>query len=321
MRIGNVELDSNYFLAPLAGVSDVAYRGIAGRMGAALTYTEMVSSKAIVYKNKNTNILLDTSQDVVPVAVQLFGSDPQFISESIKMIEDLPFSIIDFNMGCPVPKVVKNGEGSALMNNPKLIYEIISTAKKTTNKPITAKIRKGFEKENALEVAKAIEEAGADAIAIHGRTRGQYYSGKADWDIIAEIKDELKIPVIGNGDVDSPEKFVEMLNYTKCDAVLIGRAAQGNPFIFRQIKEYLETGTYENVKLAELKEVIFEHAEKLILTKGERVGMQELRKHVAWYIHGMHGASNLRKEAMSMVCLDDLKSLLLKIDVLTTDSN
>lgn len=312
-QIGDIKFDTNCFLAPLAGVSDVAYRGIAGRMGAGLTYTEMVSSKAIVYKNKNTEMLLDTSYDVSPVAVQLFGNDPKFIAESIKIIEEYPFALIDFNMGCPVPKVVKNGEGSALMNDPKLIYEIISAAKKSTKKPVTAKIRKGFESCNALEIAKVLEAAGADAVAIHGRTRGQYYSGKADWDIIASIKRKVNIPVIGNGDVNSPEKFVEMLKYTNCDAVLIGRAAQGNPFIFKQIKSYLDTGIYSEPSVEELKDIIREHAENLMNTKGERVGMQELRKHVAWYIYGMQGAASLRKDAMSMCVPEDLEKFLIKI--------
>lgn len=317
MKIGNVSFAGNIFLAPLAGVSDLAFRHVAGEYGADLTYTEMVSCKAIVYNNKNTKSLLDTSLDIAPVAVQLFGSDPKFIYESIKMIDDMNFSIIDFNMGCPVPKVVRNGEGSALLNNPKLIYDIISTARKATNKPITAKIRKGFDKVNAVEVSKVIEEAGGSCVAIHGRTRGQYYSGEADWDIIAEVKSRVNIPVIGNGDITSPEKCKQIFEYTGCDAVMIGRAAQGNPFIFKQIKQYMEKGKYDVVEIKELLDVMKKHADLLIKTKGEKTGYSELRKHIAWYTHGMRNASSIRRECMRINNYSDFLNV---IDHIMIDS-
>ena len=245
LQIGNVTLDNNIILAPMAGVSDLPFRLLCREQGAGLVCMEMVSAKAIYYNNKNTENLMEIHPQELPVSLQLFGSDPDIISEMAKRIEDRPFALLDINMGCPVPKVVNNGEGSALLKNPKLVEKILSKLVKAVRKPVTVKIRKGFDDEhvNAVEIAKIAESCGVAAVAVHGRTREQYYSGKADWDIIAKVKDAVKIPVIGNGDVDSPMAAGALLEQTGCDGVMIGRAAQGNPWIFRDVVSFLENGT------------------------------------------------------------------------------
>ena len=247
LQIGNVTLDNPVILAPMAGVSDLPFRLLCREMGAALVCMEMVSAKAIYYNNKNTDSLMEIHPEEVPASLQLFGSDPQILAEMAKRIEERPFSILDLNMGCPVPKVVNNGEGSALTKDPKLVEQILTVLVKAINKPVTVKIRKGFDDDhvNAVEIAKIAEACGVAAVAVHGRTRAQYYSGQADWDIIAQVKDAVKIPVIGNGDVDSPEKAKAILEQTGCDGVMIGRAAEGNPWIFREVVSYLENGTGE----------------------------------------------------------------------------
>ena len=286
LKIGDVVLGNNVILAPMAGVSDLPFRLLCKEQGAGLLGMEMVSAKAIMYNSKNTEALMEIHPDEMPVSLQLFGSDADIISEMAKRIEDRPFSILDINMGCPVPKVVNNGEGSALMKNPALVREIVSKTVEAVCKPVTVKIRKGFDGEhaNAVEIAKAAEDAGAAAVAVHGRTREEFYSGKADWKIIAEVKKAVNIPVIGNGDVTDGESAKRMLEETGCDGVMIGRAARGNPWIFREVTAYLENGRKEpRPEAEEVKDVILRHAELQTRYKGEYIGIREMRKHIALY--------------------------------------
>ena len=270
---------------------------------------EMISAKAIYYNNKNTEELLTIHPQETPVSLQLFGSDPKILSEMAKRIQERPFSILDFNMGCPVPKVVNNGEGSALMRSPKLAEEILSALVKAVDKPVTVKIRKGFDEAhcNAVELARIAEGCGAAAIAVHGRTREQYYSGRADWDIIRQVKQAVKIPVIGNGDVDSPRKAREMLEQTGCDGVMIGRAAQGNPWIFRDTVCYLETGEVPKPpEPEEKKQTVLEHARLQLQYKGEYTAVREMRKHLAWYTAGMPHSARFRQAINSMETFEEL---------------
>ena len=274
---------------------------------------EMVSAKAIMYNNRNTEQLLTIHPDERPVSLQLFGSDPKIMSEMAKRIEERPFAILDINMGCPVPKVVKNGEGSALMKDPKLVYEIVSSMVKAIEKPVTVKIRKGFDDDhvNAVEIARIIEEAGAAAVAVHVRTREQYYSGKADWDIIRQVKEAVSIPVIGNGDVTSPERAEELVRRTGCDGVMIARGAQGNPWIFSEMITYEETGVVPPRPVKEeLKEMMLRHARLQLEYKGEYSGIREMRKHVAWYTKGIPGAARLREKINAVESLGELENLL-----------
>lgn len=274
---------------------------------------EMISAKAIQYNNKNTKALLEIHPEEEPVSLQLFGSDPEVISEIAKRIEELPFAILDINMGCPVPKIVRNGEGSALMNQPKLVHEIVSKTVKAIQKPVTVKIRKGFNDEsiNAVEIAKIIEDAGAAAVAVHGRTREQYYSGKADWDIIRQVKEAVSIPVIGNGDVVSGESALAMMRETGCDGVMIGRGAQGNPWIFSELVEYEKTGVMpERPSNEELKEMMLRHARLQIQYKGEYLGIREMRKHVSWYTTGLKNSAKLRGEINAVESYAELEELL-----------
>ncbi len=315
MRIGNVTLDNNIILAPMAGVTDLPFRLLCKEQGAGLLCMEMVSAKAIYYNNKNTEALMEIDERELPVSLQLFGSDADIMSEMAKRIEEKPFAILDINMGCPVPKVAGNGEGSALMKNPALVREIVSKVVKAIEKPVTVKIRKGFDEEhvNAVEIAKIIEDCGAVAVAVHGRTREQYYSGKADWDIIRQVKEAVSIPVIGNGDVTGPEAAKKMLEETGVDGIMIGRAARGNPWIFKQIKEYLETGVLpQKPSLEEVREMMLRHAKMQLECKGEYTGIREMRKHVAWYTAGYPNSARLRAKINEVETYEELTELLMR---------
>ena len=313
LKIGDVSLKNNLILAPMAGVTDLPFRLLCKEQGAGLLCMEMVSAKAIYFNNRNTEELLTIDDREPPVSLQLFGSDPDIISEMAKKIENRPFSILDINMGCPVPKVAGNGEGSALMKNPKLVEEIVSKTAKAIKKPVTVKVRKGFDDEhiNAVEIARIAESAGAAAVAVHGRTREQYYSGKADWDIIRQVKEAVKIPVIGNGDVTSPEAARQLMETTGCDGIMIGRGAQGNPWIFQQILHWMETGEEEpKPDLEEVKAMILRHARMLVEYKGAYTGIREMRKHVAWYTAGYPNSAKLRARVNEIESLEALEHLI-----------
>ena len=313
LKIGNIELENRYILGPMAGVTDLPFRLLCKEQGAGLLCMEMVSAKAIYYNNRNTESLLEIHPDETPVSLQLFGSDPKIMSEMAKRIEERPFAILDVNMGCPVPKVVRNGEGSALMKEPKLVYEIVSALVKAIDKPVTVKIRKGFDDDhvNAVEIAKIIEEAGAAAVAVHGRTREQYYSGKADWDIIRQVKEAVSIPVIGNGDVTSPQKADELVRQTGCDGIMIARGAQGNPWIFSEMIHWEETGELPpRPDKDEIRKMMLRHARLQLEYKGEFCGIREMRKHVAWYTKGLKGASRMREKVNAVESLEELENLL-----------
>lgn len=312
IKIGKTELKNPWILAPMAGVCDLPFRVLCTEMGAGMTCMEMVSAKAIMYNNKNTEELMAIDPREECVSLQLFGSDPQIMAEQAKRIEERPFAILDINMGCPVPKIVNNGEGSALMKDPCLAGKIISAVASAIDKPVTVKIRKGFDENNinAVEMAHIAQESGAAAVAIHGRLRAQFYSGKADWDIIRQVKEAVDIPVIGNGDVVGYDSAMAMINETGCDAVMIGRAAEGNPWIFKELNTRSAGLEYESPGVDEIKCMILRHAEMLIKTKGEYIGSREMRKHAAWYTQGLPNSSRLRGKLNEVESIEDLKEVL-----------
>ena len=317
LQIGNVTLENNLILAPMAGVSDLPFRLLCREQGAGLVCMEMVSAKAILYKNRNTEELLTIDPKEHPVSLQLFGSDPDIISEIAKQIEERPFDILDLNMGCPVPKVVNNGDGSALMKNPRLAGEIIEKTARAIKKPLTVKIRKGFDDAhvNAVELAHIAQESGAAAVAVHGRTREQYYAGHADWDIIRQVKEAVSIPVIGNGDIRTPEDVAAMAEQTGCDGYMIARGAEGNPWIFRQILHYFETGEHlARPDFSEVTEMLLRHAKMQIDCKGDYTGIREIRKHAAWYTAGYRNSSKLRGRINEVENYEQLGALFREVE-------
>ena len=323
LKIGNVVLKNKLILGPMAGVTDLPFRLLCAQQGAGLVCMEMVSAKGILYNNKNTNALLAIDEKEHPVSLQLFGADPNIISEMAKKIEDRPFDLLDLNMGCPVPKVVNNGEGSALMKNPILAGKIIEKTASAVSKPVTIKIRKGFDDEhiNAVEMAHIAQESGAAAVAVHGRTREQYYSGKADWDIIRRVKESVSIPVIGNGDLYTAQDVIRMQEETGCDGFMIARGAQGNPWIFSQILHSLKTGAKAAKPTArETAEMVLRHARMQLEFKGSYTGIREMRKHAAWYTSGYKYASSIRREMNEVETDEQLEELMYRFSENTDDS-
>jgi len=301
------------FLAPMAGITDLPFRGICKQLGADVLITEMISTRGIVYDDSKTKLLLATDPHERPLGIQLFGNHPEFFSESIKKIDEENFDFININMGCPTPKIVKNGDGSALMRDMELSSRIINTTAKISKKPLSVKIRKGWDESdvNAVEFSIMAEESGASMVMIHGRTREMFYAGKADWEIIRRVKDRVNIPVIGNGDIFTPENAKDMLEQTGCDGIMIGRGAMGNPWIFREIKHFLNTGEkLAPPSLAERKRVILLHLERALCFYGERLGILEMRKHLAWYIKGLPYSAPVKTKLQQCKDVNDIKSIL-----------
>lgn len=319
MKIGNVELKNKVFLSPMAGVTDLPFRLICKEQDCGMLYTEMVNSKALCYDDQNTKKMLKIENEEHPVAIQIFGSDPEFMGGAARILNEYPNEILDINMGCPAPKVVKNGDGSALLKNPKLASEVLKSVVNNSEKPVTLKIRKGWDDTciNAVEIAKIAEDAGISAIAIHGRTREQYYSGKADWDIIGQVKENISIPVIGNGDVFSVEDAINMLEKTKCDAIMIGRGAQGNPWIFKRINHYMQTGEIlPEPTLEEKINTAKKHLGLAVQEHGEYIAVREMRKHLAWYIKGLKNSARIRDEINK---IESYEEVVAKLDAYMED--
>ncbi len=315
-KIKNIEFKNNVVLAPMAGITDLPFRILCKEFGVGYMYTELISAKGLIYENENTHKLLESNERERPVAVQIFGSDKNVLANAAKKLDNEEFDILDINMGCPAPKIIRNGEGSALMKNPKLIGEIVKSVVCSTKKPVTIKIRKGFDFDNvnAVEVAKIAEYNGASCVAVHGRTRSQFYSGKSDIEIIKAVKEAVKIPVIGNGDIATPLDAKHMLDYTGCDAVMIGRAAEGNPWVFREIIHYLETGELLEIPTNEEKIMLsLRHAKMLIDYKGPYTGVREMRKHIGWYTKGMPKSAELRAKINKAETYDEIEKLMLSL--------
>ena len=317
MNIGNVSLDNRVFLSPMAGVTDLPFRLICKQKGCGMLYTEMINAKALCYNDENTKKMTKIEDEEHPIAIQIFGSEPEYMGRATEILNSHSNEILDINMGCPAPKVVKNGDGSALMRNPKLAEEVMKAVVKNSTKPVTLKIRKGWDDQsiNAVEIAKIAEQSGISAVAIHGRTREQYYSGSADWDIIKEIKDAISIPVIGNGDVFEIEDAINMLEKTNCDAIMIGRGAQGNPWIFNRINHYMETGEILPKPTSEEKiNTAIEHMKLAVEEHGEYVAVREMRKHIGWYIKGLKNSARYRDEINK---LTDSEGVIMKLKELS----